>query len=51
MTELNNELTLEEKLELIAKAIEAANGDTQKENSLIANIVDPQDSLNCDSCQ
>lgn len=45
------EMTLEEKLEAIAKAMEEAKGDTKKENALLANIVDPQDALNCEGCQ
>lgn len=45
------EMTLEEKLEAIAAAMAEANGDTVKEASLIANIVDPQDALNCEGCQ
>lgn len=45
------EMTLEEKLQAIAEAMAQANGDTKKEASLIANIIDPQDALNCEGCQ
>ena len=46
-----HEMTLEEKLEAIAAAMAEANGDVVKEATLIANIVDPQDALNCEGCQ
>jgi hypothetical protein len=51
MIELTNELTLDQKLELIAKAVAEADGDTAKESRLINEIVDPQDALNCEGCQ
>ena len=49
MTE--KETTLEEKLKLIAEAVKQAQGDPRKEEELLAAIVDPQDALNCESCQ
>ena len=45
------EMTLEQKLEAIAEAMKLANGDEKKEQQLINAIVDPQDALQCDSCQ
>lgn len=45
------ELTTEEKLKLIAQAIEEAKGDPQREVELLEAIADPQDSLNCEGCQ
>lgn len=45
------EMTLEQKLEAIAEAMKQANGDTERETQLIAEIVDPQDALNCEGCQ
>jgi hypothetical protein len=45
------EMTLEQKLAAIDKAIKEANGDTARETQLINNIVDPQDALNCEGCQ
>lgn len=51
MIEMTKEMTLEEKLELIAKAVAEADGDSAKETRLINEIVDPQDSLNCEGCQ
>ncbi len=45
------EMTLEEKLLAIAEAMREANGDEKKEAFLLSNIVDPQDSLNCEGCQ
>lgn len=47
----HEEMTLEEKLEAIAKAMEEANGDPKKEAQLLNVIADPQDSLNCEGCQ
>lgn len=51
MTELAQELTLEQKLALIDEAIAKAEGNTEVETRLINEIVDPQDVLQCDSCQ
>ena len=54
MIELTNtlhELTLEQKLELIAQAVAEADGDSARENILINAIVDPQDALLCEGCQ
>jgi len=45
------EMTLEDKLKLIAKAIEEAKGDPQREVELLEAIADPQESLNCEGCQ
>jgi len=45
------DMTLEEKLAAIDKAMQEANGDVERENQLLADIVDPQDALNCESCQ
>lgn len=45
------EMTLEQKLEAIAKAMEQAEGDPQREATLLNEIVDPQDALNCEGCQ
>ena len=51
MIELTQDLTLEQKLELIAQAVAEANGNPVEESRLINEIVDPQDALNCASCQ
>ncbi len=45
------EMTLEQKLEAIAIAMQEANGDTKKEATLLNAIVDPQDANNCEGCQ
>ncbi len=45
------ELTLEQKLALIAEAVKEAKGDPKKEAELLEIIADPQDSLNCEGCQ
>lgn len=45
------EQTLEEKLALIAKAVEEAKGDPKREAELLEIAIDPQDSLNCEGCQ
>lgn len=45
------EMTLEEKLEAIAQAMEQADGNVERENQLLSSIVDPQDALNCEGCQ
>lgn len=45
------EMTLEEKLEAINKAMLEANGDVERETQLLNEIVDPQDALNCEGCQ
>lgn len=42
---------LDEKMKLIAEAIEKAKGDPKKEAQLLDAIVDPQDNLNCEGCQ
>lgn len=51
MIELTQDLTLQQKLDLIAKAVAEADGDSEKESQLINAIVDPQDELNCEGCQ
>lgn len=45
------EMTLEEKLLAIEMAMQEANGDVKKEQTLINSIIDPQDALNCEGCQ
>lgn len=51
MIEMTKEMTLEEKLAAIQAAVKAADGDSAVESRLIAEIVDPQDALNCEGCQ
>lgn len=51
MIEMTKDMTLEEKLAAIQRAVEEADGDSAKESRLIAEIVDPQDALNCEGCQ
>jgi hypothetical protein len=46
-----DEMTLEEKLEAISKAMEQADGNSERETQLLSEIVDPQDALNCEGCQ
>lgn len=48
---MTNDMTLDAKLEAIAKAIEEAKGDPRRETALLEAIVDPQDNLNCEGCQ
>lgn len=45
------EMSLEDKLALIARAVEEAKGDPQKEAQLLEVVADPQDNLNCEGCQ
>lgn len=45
------ELSLEEKMAAITKAIDDAKGDPKKEAQFLSEIVDPQDALNCEGCQ
>lgn len=45
------DLETQELLEKIAQAVQEAGGDEKKEAQLIDALVDPQDALNCDSCQ
>ena len=51
MIEMTKEMTLQEKLDAIQAAVEAADGNSDVESRLIAEIVDPQDALNCEGCQ
>lgn len=46
-----SETELAEKMKLIAEAMEKAKGDPKKEEQFLAEIVDPQDNLNCEGCQ
>lgn len=39
------------KLKLIEEAMKKAQGDPKKEEQYLAEIVDPQDNLNCEGCQ
>lgn len=47
MTEAETEVMLQK----IAQAIEEAKGNPKKEAQLLDALIDPQDKLNCDSCQ
>lgn len=51
MIEMTKDLTLQQKLDLIAQAVAEADGNTEMESRLINAIVDPQDALNCEGCQ
>lgn len=44
-------MTLEQKLAAIQAAVEAADGDAEKESKLLFDVVDPQDANNCEGCQ
>lgn len=48
---MTKDLTLQQKLDLIAQAVAEADGNTEMESRLINAIVDPQDALNCEGCQ
>lgn len=44
-------MTLDEKLQAIQDAVDKAQGDPKKEESLLADIIDPADENACESCQ
>ena len=44
-------MTLDEKLQAIQDAVEKAQGDPQKEEMYLADIIDPADENACDGCQ
>lgn len=51
MSDTTAEMSLEEKLALIAQAVKEAQGNPQREAELLSVIADPQDNLNCEGCQ
>lgn len=45
------ELETKEMLDKITQAIKEAKGDPTREAQLLDALIDPQDNLNCESCQ